>query len=168
MRALLAMMRKEFLHIRRDPQLVGFVLGLPVLLLVLFGYALRLRVDHLAIAVWDRDRSLFSVEVKDRLERVGDLRVVEVDSEETIRDWLRRGKARLGLIIPPDFSQRLVDGKQTTFPLLVDGTMPTLAHAVLSGARVLTSEEAAGDLVVSVVVCDSSAPIEVIANDVPL
>jgi len=42
MRALKAMMRKEFLHISRDLQLVGFVLGLPVLLLVLFGYALRL------------------------------------------------------------------------------------------------------------------------------
>jgi ABC-type multidrug transport system permease subunit len=148
MRSLVAMMRKEFLHIGRDSQLIGFILGLPILLLVLFGYALRLKVDHLPIAVWDRDRSLFSLEVKDRLERVGDLRVVEVDSEETIRDWLRRGKARLGLIIPPDFSQRLADGKQTTFPLLVDGTMPTLAQAGLYGARVLTSDEAAADFVV--------------------
>ena len=41
MEALGAMIRKEFVHIGRDPQLIGFVLGLPILLLVLFGYALR-------------------------------------------------------------------------------------------------------------------------------
>src|SRR2546427_8841099 len=100
MRSLRAMMRKEFLHIARDPQLIGFVLGLPILLLVLFGYALRLRVDNLAIAVWDQERTFFSVAVKDRLERHGNLRVVDADSEQTIRDWLWTGKARLGLVIP--------------------------------------------------------------------
>ena len=46
MRALRAMIQKEFVHISRDPQLVGFVLALPVLLLILFGYALRLKVDE--------------------------------------------------------------------------------------------------------------------------
>lgn len=146
MRSLRAMMRKEFLHIVRDPQLIGFVIGLPILLLVLFGYALRLRPDDLAIAVWDQERSFFSVTVKDRLEREGNLRVVEVDSEATIRDWLQTGRARLGLVIPQGFSQRLVDGMQTTFPLLVDGSMPTLAQAGLYGARVLTGDDASAAL----------------------
>src|SRR5439155_12154275 len=81
MKALWAMIRKEFLHIIRDPQLIGFVLGLPVLLLLLFGYALRLRVDNMAIAVCDQDRTFFSVQVKDRLQRDGQFRLVEVDSE---------------------------------------------------------------------------------------
>ena len=89
MRSLVAMMRKEFLHIGRDPQLIGFVLGLPILLLVLFGYALRLRVDNLVVAVWDQEPGFFSVTVKDRLQSEGNLKVVEVDSEETIREWLR-------------------------------------------------------------------------------
>ena len=146
MRSLRAMMRKEFLHIARDPQLIGFVLGLPILLLVLFGYALRLRVDNLTIAVWDREGTFFSVAVKDRLEREGNLKIVDADSEQTIRDWLRTGKARVGLVIPAGFSQRLVDGQQTRFQLLVDGSMPTLAQAGLFGARVLTSEEATDEL----------------------
>ncbi len=146
MRSLLAMMRKEFLHIARDPQLVGFVLGLPILLLILFGYALRLRPDNLTIAVWDQERSFFSVVVKDRLADEGKLRVEEVDSEEAIRERLRLGTARLGLVIPAGFSQRLVDGKQTRFHLLVDGTMPTLAQAGLFGANVLTGEAASNEL----------------------
>src|SRR5258705_401288 len=98
MRSFLAMMRKEFLHIARDPQLIGFVLGLPILLLVLFGYALRLRPDNLTVAVWDRERTFFSVTVKDRLARAGNLRIVDVDSEETIREWLRTGTPRLGFL----------------------------------------------------------------------
>src|SRR5258705_10448662 len=146
MRSFLAMMRKEFLHIARDPQLVGLVIGLPILLLVLFGYALRLRPDNLTIAVWDQERSFFSVTVKDRLAGEGKLRVVEVDSEATIRSWLQTGKARLGLVIPAGFSQRLADGQQTPFHLLVDGSMPTLAQAGLFGARGPTDEKASEDL----------------------
>ncbi|MCC6765139.1 MAG: ABC transporter permease [Deltaproteobacteria bacterium] len=142
MRSLQAMIRKEFVHIARDPQLIGFVIGLPILLLVLFGYALRLRPDNLTVAVWDREKSFFSVSVKDRLADEGKLKVVEVDSEETIRAWLKDGRARLGLVIPTGFSQRLADNQQTPFGLLVDGSMPTLAQAGLFGARVLTGEEA--------------------------
>ena len=113
---------------------------------VLFGYALRLRPDNLTVAVWDRERTFFSVTVKDRLARAGNLRIVDVDSEETIREWLRTGTARLGLVIPAGFSQRLVDGQQTAFQLLVDGSMPTLAQAGLFGASVLTGEDAAEEL----------------------
>ena len=146
MKALVAMMRKEFIHIRRDPQLIGFVLGLPVLLLILFGYALRLKVDNLTVAVWDQDKNYFSVDVKDRLQRQGQLHVVDVSSEEAIRDQLRSGDAALGLIIPAGYAKNLTDGEQTSFPLFVDGTMPTLAQAALYGTRVLTDDSAAGAL----------------------
>jgi len=149
MRALSAMIRKEFTHIRRDPQLIGFVLALPVLLLILFGYALRLKIDHLEVVVWDQDQNFFSATVKDRLRQAGQLYVVEVQSEQAIRDKLRSGEAPLGLVIPKGFAQRLADGQQTEFPLFVDGTMPTLAQGALYGARVLTSEDAARELQIS-------------------
>ena len=146
MKALWAMIRKEFVHIIRDPQLIGFVLGLPVLLLLLFGYALRLRVDNMAIVVCDQDRTFFSVQVKDRLQRDGQFRLVEVDSEAAIRSMLQNGHARVGLIIPTGFTERLANNEQTTFSLFVDGTMPALAQAGLYGARVLTNEKALEDL----------------------
>jgi len=146
MRSLWAMIRKEFVHISRDPQLIGLVLGLPVLLVILFGYALRLKVDHMRVAVWDQDKTFFSVEVKDRLQKDGQFDVAEVDSEEIIRRWLQIGKARLGLIIPKGFTERLGNYEQTGFPLFVDGTMPTLAQAALYGARVLTTDDASKDL----------------------
>src|SRR5262249_6240034 len=126
--------------------LMGLVLGLPILLVVLFGYALRLKVDNMPVAVWDQEHNFFSVSVKDHLQRDGQFRIVEVDSEETIRQMLQNGSARLGLIIPKGFSARLGRNARTRFPLFGDGTMPTLAEAALYGARVLTSDEAMEDL----------------------
>jgi ABC-2 type transport system permease protein len=82
-------------------------------------------------------------QVKDRLQDPGGLTVVEVDSRDTIEALLARSRAHLGLVIPPGFSRRVADGEQTTFELLVDGTMPTLAQSALYGSRVLTDEDAA-------------------------
>lgn len=141
MKALGAMIRKEFVHISRDRQLVVFVFGLPVLLLILFGYALRLKVDNMAVAVWDQDKTFFSVAVKDRLEKDGQFHVEEANSEQEIRRRFQTGTVRMGLIIPANFSKRLVDSEQTGFPLFVDGTMPTLAQAALYGAQVLTGDD---------------------------
>ena len=104
MRAFNAMVRKEFLHIQRDPQLIGFVLGLPVLLLILFGYALRLKVDNLTVAVWDEDHNFFSEQVKDRLQRKGRLIVIEVNSEAEIKKGLQSGAARMGMHNPKGFA----------------------------------------------------------------
>jgi ABC-2 type transport system permease protein len=100
----------------------------------------------MAIAVLDQDRSFFSLEVKDQLRRDGQFAVVEVDSEETIRRWLRTGEARLGLVIPKGFEERLTQYDSSVFPLFIDGTMPTLAQAGMVGASVLTSDEAAEGL----------------------
>jgi len=142
MEALGAMIRKEFVHIGRDPQLIGFVLALPILLLVLFGYALGLQVDHMPLALCDFDKTFFSSGVRDRLRSEDQFRVIAVDSEEAIHRMLTTGEARLGIVIPKGFEARLVEAQQTVFPLFVDGTMPTLAQAALYGASILSGEEA--------------------------
>jgi ABC-type multidrug transport system permease subunit len=140
-RELSAVIRKELIHVRRDPRLVAYVVGLPVILLLLFGFALRLTIDDLTVAVWDQDETFFSLQVKDKLREDSRLTVVEVGSEQEIRDMLRHGRAHLGVEIPKGFSKRVSDGEQTAFPLFVDGTMPTIAQAARYGATVLTSEK---------------------------
>ncbi len=147
MQGLRAVIRKEFIHIRRDPRLVGYVLGLPIVILLLFGFALRIKVDELRVVVCDQSKSFFSLLVKDRLHSEGAMQVEEVDSPEAIRERLQNGRAHLGLVIPADFAKRVFDGEQTTFQLFVDGTMPTIALAALYGARVLTSPEATREMI---------------------
>src|SRR5205823_4683634 len=102
--------------------------------------------ENLTAAVWDRDRTFYSLQVKDRLQDQGGLNVVEVDSEERIRTLIRSGAAQLGFVIPAGFSRRLADNQNTTFDLFVDGTMPAVAQAGLYGARVLESHDVAADL----------------------
>ena len=148
MQGLRAVIRKEFIHIRREPRLVGYVLGLPVIVLLLFGFALRLKVDDLTVAVWDQQPNFYSLMVKDRLQGEAAMRVTEVGSAEAIDTMLRTGRAHMGLIIPGDFAERVFDGRQTTFRLFVDGTMPTLALAALYGARVLTGPETTRAMIV--------------------
>lgn len=147
MKALVAMMRKEFVHIRRDPQLVGFVLALPVLLLILFGYALRLQVKPMRVAVFDADQAFFSAMIKDELQNQGGFAVEEVGDQAEILRRLKTGEAHLGIVIPKGFTANVADYEQTNFSLFVDGSMPTLAQGALYGARVLTGEEAAEKLV---------------------
>jgi ABC-2 type transport system permease protein len=142
MRQLWGVMRKEFVHIRRDPRLVGYVVALPVVIVLLFGFALRLTVDDLTAVVWDQDKTFFSMNVKDRLMEKVRLNVVEVESEDAIRDALQRGNAHLGLVIPKGFSRRLANDQPTTFRLIVDGTMPTLAQAAMMGTAEITNDEA--------------------------
>jgi ABC-2 type transport system permease protein len=146
MRGFLAMVRKELAHVRRDRRLIGYVAGLPLILIVLFGSALHLKVDNLTAAVWDQDRTFFSLQVKDRLQSQGGLKVVEVDSEERIRELLRGGGAQLGFVIPAGFSRRVADNEESTFDLFIDATMPAVAQAAMYGARVLESHDLAAEL----------------------
>lgn len=141
MRALWAMIRKEFTHIRRDPQLILFIVILPVLLMLLFGYALRLTVDHVSVAVWDQDQNFLTASLKDKLRQDGRLVLTEVPSEEALRERLRTGEARVGIIVPKEFATRLIDRKSSPITVLIDGTMPTLAQAAMAGVKELTGAE---------------------------
>ena len=60
MRHILALMKKEFIQLRRDPRLIAFILLAPVVLLILFGFALRLEPKNVKMAYVDEDRSFFS------------------------------------------------------------------------------------------------------------
>lgn len=144
--SLLAMIRKEFVHLRRNPGVIAFLIGVPLILVLLFGYALRLKIDYLPVGVVDQEQTYFSATVKDRLRRGTRFRVLDMDSPDQLRALLKRGEIRLGLVIPEGFSARVADNEQTDLALFVDGTMPTIAMSALQGMSTLTGEEAATEL----------------------
>jgi ABC-2 type transport system permease protein len=121
---------KELIEIRRDPRLVVFIFAFPVVLLVLFGYALRLQIDNVTLAVFDEDHQLPSMLVTDRFAAEGYLVPVEVESLETMQRWIDEGKASAGLHIPKDFSAQLIENEQPTLRFYIDGSLPTIALAV--------------------------------------
>jgi ABC-2 type transport system permease protein len=116
-------MRKEFLEIRRDPRALGFVLAMPVLMLLLYGYGISSDVKRVPLAVYDRDgqpparelvRRFTSTEYFVEVVRVGNLR--------ELRQAIDRGDAKVGLMIPEDFSQNLGAGRSAPVQFVVDGS----------------------------------------------
>ena len=122
----LAIARKEARQLVRDPAYLGLSVVVPVLLILLLGYQLSLDVKGLLVAVVDRDRSWWSREYVDGVVHSEYFQLVGVlDSTEEAREWIRSGRARVVIEIPPDFGRRLSAGEPTALGVTVDGSFPT-------------------------------------------
>jgi ABC-2 type transport system permease protein len=128
MRAFFPIASKELLHILRDPRSLIVALALPLLMVVMFGYAINLDVKQVSIAVVDQDRSAAARDILGHLTADGAIRVVaRCDSAEELEHLLDVGDAQLGLVIPPGFGRDLASGKDAPVQVLVDGTEASFA-----------------------------------------
>ncbi|MCG6871362.1 MAG: ABC transporter permease [Gammaproteobacteria bacterium] len=145
-RLVLAIMKKEFLQLRRDPRLIAFILFFPVVLVLLFGLALKLEPENVRMAYVDQDPSLFSNLIKTNIWSEGYFTLYEVEDEAAIRRAIRLGEARAGLLIPRGFSAELTENAQPTVRMFVDGTMPSLATAMDNKKHAITDDAVTGDM----------------------
>ncbi len=130
---LLAVARKETLQLRRDPRSLVLAFALPVLLLVIFGYAITFDVENVHTAVWDQDLSPASRELVAALEASGDFVVVAwLDGSRDVARVLDRGEVDLVLVVPPDFSRRLGGAGPATVQAVLDGSDANTATIVRS------------------------------------
>lgn len=119
---------KEFRQISRDRRTLGVLLVIPAFMLVMFGYALNFDVRRVPLAVCDQDRSRASREFAESFLRSEyfDLKHRLSDAREI--DGLMGGEqVRVALVIPPDFSERLLGGREATVQVLVDGANASAA-----------------------------------------
>ena len=122
-----AIVGKELRQLRRDRLTFGMVVGLPVIQMLLFGYAINTDVRNLKTAVADEARTHLSREFVARVgqTQVADLRF-EVDSPQELEELLRLGRIVIGVHIPADFDRRVIDKERSAVHLLVDGSDPTI------------------------------------------
>lgn len=122
-RRLGAIFRKEGLHILRDPRSLAAALLVPVVMLLLFGYALTLDVDRVPTAVHDLDRSPAS---RALIERFRGSRYFTVIQQEggyaAIEEDIDQSRLLLGVVIPENFSEHLARGEEAQVQLLLDGS----------------------------------------------
>lgn len=137
-RRILAIARKEVLHILRDRMTLGMVIGMPVMMMLAFGYAVSTDVSHVPAGVWDQDGSAAGRELVAKLEasRYFDFSR-HVSSEGELRRLMDRGKIRAGLIIPPGYAADLAAGRTARVLLLVDGSDPLVASTALPAAQLV-------------------------------
>jgi ABC-2 type transport system permease protein len=135
---LISLIRKEFIQIQRDTRTLILVLIIPVMQLFLLGYAATNDVRNVPLAVFDQDRSPQARALLDAYRAADYFEVAfDVDSEQELRDLIDGGKARAGLVIPPDYSQQLLGGGSAQVAFVLDGTDPTVASTALSAAQLI-------------------------------
>ncbi|KLU65117.1 inner membrane transport permease YbhS [Desulfosporosinus acididurans] len=133
----LAVLKKEFIHIRRDRASLIMAIAMPLGMLLLFGYAVNTDVEHLPTVVWDQSQTQ---ESRDFVSSVRNTQYMDPDyyvsGYKQIENYLDSGKARAAVIIPPDFGKQLQE-QQASVQVLVDGSDPTIARAVTSAVQML-------------------------------
>lgn len=142
-RRTLAVARKEWIQIRRDTRSMALAFGLPLFLLVFFGYAIQFDVDDIGLAVLDRSSSAQSRALVEAFEASGLFRVTEhLTADRQADDRLTRGQVTGVLQIPPDFAGDLATGKANV-QLLLDGSDANTATIALGYADALVAQYSA-------------------------
>ena len=136
-----AIARKESLHILRDPRSLVMALALPLLMLVLFGFALTLDIDRIPTMIYDADRTPESRDLISRFQGSRYFRILGfVDNSRAIEDAINRNQCLLGIVILNDFARHLLSGHEAQVQLLLDGSDSNTASIALGYTRSLLQE----------------------------
>lgn len=129
----LAILLKEFAHIRRDRSTIVFVFVVPALQLTIFGFALKVTIENIPLAVLDLDGRQESRRLVEALVASHTFRIVERHvSDDDFRRSLTSGRAKAGLLIPADYTDRLLRRQQTHVQVLIDGSDAQTATTAMS------------------------------------
>lgn len=121
-------MRKEFIHIIRDPRVLGITLILPLFQLIMFGFALSLDVNHIKAAVYDSDRTSTSRQLVESFSSSGYFDIVARPNTGDFTERLDSGEIRTAIVIPNGFEQAIRSEDKAKVQVLVDGSDPNFAR----------------------------------------
>ena len=135
---LAAVFLKELVHVRRERATLFFLFVIPVLQTILFGYAIRTEVEHVPTVVFDLDGRTPALELSEALENTGVLDVTErVHDQASFDQALRSARAKVGVRIPPEYSDDLLAGRAASVQVLIDGSDSSLATQALQATKLL-------------------------------
>jgi len=122
-----AIIKKEVVQLSRDRLTFGMVFGLPIMQILLFGYAINTDVRNLRTAVADQAGTHLSQQFVSELRASQVVNIVETaETPADLEVLLRRGKISLGVMIPADFDRRVADKNRAAVQIFVDGSDPTI------------------------------------------
>lgn len=142
LRRIRAVAWKEFIQIKRDPRSLGLALGIPIFLLLIFGYGLSLDIDHVRTIVWNQDASSeltrnFLLNFKNSLY----FKIIGyTDNYRDIEQKINNGEVMMALVIPKDFSHYIEAGKPAPLQLIVDGSDANTATIAMGYVRTVVSK----------------------------
>jgi ABC-2 type transport system permease protein len=162
---ILAVMVKEFTQLRRDRITYAMILVMPLVQLLLFGYAINTDPRHLPAAVVSYDHSGIANAVVATLENTSYVDVTRQPNSEAEMDRLmRRGSISLALTIPPDFTHRVLKGERAQILAEVDASDPVAAAGVTAAVAALPAQALKHDLAGAAARPPGQPPFEVVVH----
>lgn len=132
---------KEFIQIKRDIRSLALSLGIPVFLLLIFGYGLSADIDHVRMLIWNQDAS--SQYSRDFLLNFKNSKYFKImgytDNYREITHQIDSGEVLMAMVIPKDFSHFIKSGKVTPLQLIVDGSDANTATIAINYVRAVVS-----------------------------
>ena len=129
LRKIAAITRKEFYHLIRDYRSLYLAFAIPLILILLFGYALSLDVEDVRTVVVDYDGTKQSRDLVRRLDASPYFQVVaHLKNSAEAADWLDHGWTTLALVIPPDWTKKIQADRESPLQVLLDGSDPNFAN----------------------------------------
>lgn len=135
LKRIMAIIRKEFAQIKRDKRTIAIIIMMPIMELLLFGYAASTSVDHIPTVILNHDIGIESQALLDDLTHSQFFDFVYfAGNMEEVQEQIDGGYARAGFVIPAEYSEDIQSGRTAKVQLIVDGTDPTTAQTILSSA----------------------------------
>ncbi|HEY9152005.1 MAG TPA: ABC transporter permease, partial [Anaerolineales bacterium] len=136
MRRFRALIKKEITHMLRDPRTLIFIFIMPILQLVLLGYANTTDIKNVPTVIFNQDNSPASRDLLNAFQATGYFSYdYTVFSQTAVDNLIGGGNAKVGIVIPPDYGTNLASGQDAQALVLIDGSDPTVASAALSAAE---------------------------------
>ena len=133
MKQLITFVKKEFWHVLRDKRTLLVLFGMPIVQVLLFGFALSTEVKDTKIGIIDQDKSQASIEL---ISKIAANQYFDIDQDlksiNEAEDAFKGGKTKMILVIPAQFSQNMISGKKAQLQLITDGTDLNMANQVYS------------------------------------
>jgi ABC-2 type transport system permease protein len=127
-----AVFNKEFIQIWRDPRSLALAFFIPILLLVLFGYALSLDIDNIPMAVWNQDGSQTSISFLDNFKLSKYFKIVGYyDNYPDMERLIDRGEVMIAMVIHKDFSKEIQSNGTAPVQVIIDGSDSNTAQTAL-------------------------------------
>jgi len=157
---LLPVLRKEAIHIRRDPMALFFTILVPTIQLFLIGFAINTNVREIPTVIYDAAHTQESRRLLDRFVNSDDFKIVRsVASDEDLNREIISGRARVGVKIPPDYSRRLLAGETASALVLIDGSESSVAGEAMNVSNAIALSESL-ERALSVSINRQTLPVE--------
>lgn len=133
LKRMLTITKKEFTHIKRDKASLGIAIMMPIMMLLLFGFAVSSDVNNVRFVVFDGSKTLESRELVNKFNNSKYFQIYKVvDSPDEVEKYIGTGEAKAGIVIPVDYAEDIRRGRESKVQILVDGSDPTIARTALS------------------------------------